>query len=89
MPVEYALGQNRPNPFDQTTEISYSLERASEVLLDVFNTLGQRIVTLFDGYSEAGDYSVTWDASEQTNGVYLYRLTAGKFTATKKMTLER
>jgi len=85
LPMEYALAQNYPNPFNPSTEISYSLKQAGEVRIEVLNILGQRVATLFEGYLEAGDHSVSWDASAQASGVYLYRLTAGEFVETKKM----
>jgi hypothetical protein len=87
LPMEYALAQNYPNPFNPATEISYTLEQAGEVRFEVFNMLGQKVATLFEGYSEAGNHSVSWDASAQASGVYLYRLTAGEFVETRKMML--
>jgi len=87
LPMVYALAQNYPNPFNPVTEISYSIKQAGDVRIDVFNMLGQRVATLFEGYSEAGNHSVNWDASDQASGVYLYRLTAGEFVDTKKMML--
>ena len=87
LPMVYALAQNYPNPFNPATEISYSIKQAGDVRIDVFNMLGQKVATLFEGYSEAGHHAVNWDASDQASGVYLYRLTAGEFVDTKKMML--
>jgi hypothetical protein len=57
------------------------------VTLSVFNTLGQKVTELVNGEKEAGDYSVTFDASGLASGVYLYRMQAGSFVETKKLVL--
>jgi hypothetical protein len=85
LPGNFELMQNYPNPFNPTTEISYLLPAKSEVRLDVFNILGQRVVSLPQGLQEAGKHSVIFDASNLSSGTYLYRLEAGKMTNTKKM----
>ena len=87
MPTVYALDQNYPNPFNPSTEISFDLPAASHVELTVFNILGQKVETLVDGDREAGSYTVTWDASPYSSGVYFYRISAENFSATKKMLL--
>lgn len=92
LPTTYALEQNYPNPFNPSTIISYSLPTPGNVSLDVFNVLGQKVVTLVDEYQAAGVYEQTWDghnASGQTvsSGVYFYRVTSGNFVDTKKMML--
>jgi len=79
----------RPNPFNATTEISYTLTEAGEVELTIYNIGGQLIETLVDGHQEAGEYQIIWDASEQASGIYFYRLSTGDFTETKRMTLLR
>jgi hypothetical protein len=86
LPTEFALSQNYPNPFNPTTTIEFSLPTASEYKLSIFNVLGQ-VVKTFEGRSEAGYLSFDWDASMQSSGVYLYRLEAGSFEATRKMVL--
>ena len=58
-----------------------------DVKLEVFNVLGQKVATLVEGRFDAGEHRVTWDATEQSSGVYLYRLTAGEMVETKKMML--
>lgn len=85
MPREYALGQNYPNPFNPTTEISFALPEAAEVSLVVFNTLGQKVAALVNGYQVAGYHTVKFDASNFASGVYLYRMTTGKYVATRKL----
>ncbi|UCE18654.1 MAG: T9SS type A sorting domain-containing protein [Gemmatimonadota bacterium] len=83
----YSLAQNSPNPFNPTTSISYSLPEASRVKVEVYNLLGQVIDVLVDAEQQAGYHVVQWDASDMATGVYFYRLTAGAFTATKRMVL--
>ena len=87
VPTTFALDQNYPNPFNPTTDISFSLPKASEVTLDIYNTLGQRVETLVSDHLEAGQHTVTWDASRVSSGIYFYRLTTGAFAETKKMVL--
>jgi thermitase len=79
--------QNFPNPFNPVTEISFSLPVAAKVTIDIYNVLGQRVTTLVDRSLPAGEHSATWDGSAASSGVYFYRITAGEFTATKKMML--
>jgi len=87
VPEDFNLLQNYPNPFNPATEISFALPFASDVKLQVFNTLGQIVATLHEGHLEAGAHSYTWDGSTVASGVYLYKLTAGGFIETKKMVL--
>ena len=92
LPAGFALGQNYPNPFNPGTVIPYQLATDGYVRLDVFNLLGQRVVTLVDGEMAAGTYTVQWDARDGSGygvaaGVYVYRLTAGGGTATRRMVL--
>ncbi|HWR83361.1 MAG TPA: dockerin type I domain-containing protein [Candidatus Deferrimicrobium sp.] len=92
LPAEFALHQSYPNPFNPSTQISFSLPNAGRVALEVFNLLGQHVVTLVDEFREAGAHSVTWDGTDAqgqpvSTGVYLYRLEASGFSATRKMML--
>ncbi len=86
-PNQYMLYQNYPNPFNPGTVISYVLPKAENVTLSVFNALGQKVKTLVSGKKGAGKHSVTFDATGLVSGVYIYRLTAGKYSQTKKMIL--
>lgn len=86
-PVQFALQQNHPNPFNPTTSISYSLATDSSVRLALFNALGQQVKVLDEGQRPAGEHRVTLDASGLASGVYLYRLEAGNFVDQKKMVL--
>ncbi|KAA3635916.1 MAG: PKD domain-containing protein [Calditrichaeota bacterium] len=87
LPNTFGLNQNYPNPFNPSTEISFSLPQASTVKLEVFNIRGQKVEVLASGQFSAGHHSVTWDASSNPSGIYLYRLTAGDKVETKKMVL--
>jgi F5/8 type C domain/Secretion system C-terminal sorting domain len=86
-PSEYVLNQNYPNPFNPSTVISYRLSITSRVSLKVYDVLGREVATLVDGHQAAGNHSVTFDARKLPSGVYLYRLQAGSFSATKKLLL--
>jgi hypothetical protein len=86
LPVEFALSQNYPNPFNPTTAIELSLPVASSYTLTIYNILGQ-VVETFEGYSDRGYQTINWDASKQASGIYLYKIEAGSFTATRKMIL--
>ncbi len=87
VPETYSLSQNYPNPFNPTTEINFRLPEASDVRLEIFNIMGQKVATLVNRRLEAGEYSFVWDGSEVASGVYLYRFQADDFSATKKMVL--
>jgi len=86
-PVETGLKQNYPNPFNPSTTISYSLSKASNVKLRVFNLLGKELTTLVNGFQSAGNHSVRFLAANLASGVYFYRLEAEGFTAMKHMLL--
>jgi len=91
----YALDGNAPNPFDDQTEIAYQLKKQSTVRLAIYDVLGRRVRTLIDGKRQgAGPHAVDWNGTNDAgrsvaSGVYLYRLRAGDFTATGKMTVIR
>jgi hypothetical protein len=85
IPSDFALDQNYPNPFNPTTTIRYQLPKSTMVLLTVYSNLGQLIVTLVNGFREAGYYRIEWAASNAPSGVYFYRLQAGDFIGTRKM----
>jgi hypothetical protein len=92
LPTKYALHQNYPNPFNATTTIIYELPQATHLTIEIFNVLGQKVVTLRDGQEPAGVHSIAWDGADESgttvsSGVYLYRLTTDKFVSEKKMML--
>lgn len=87
-PRQFTLSQNYPNPFNPTTEIQFSVENTGPTTLEVFNTLGQKLMTLFTGMAESGRYyRVSLTASELPSGVYFYRLTSGTRSELKRMLL--
>jgi len=87
IPVSHSLHQNYPNPFNPATEIRFSVPERSRVGLGVYNMLGQRVSMLVDETLEAGNYTVRFDASGLSSGMYFYRLEAGGFTEERKMLL--
>ena len=92
IPDKYSIDQNYPNPFNPITNISFNLPVNSDVSLVIYNVLGQKIKTLVKGQRDAGDYTVTWDATNETgskvsSGIYFYQITSGSFNQTRKMVL--
>jgi len=85
----FELQQNYPNPFNPITVISYQLAVGSPVKLSIYNAVGQGIATLIDEEQMAGNYSIEFNASNLSSGVYLYRLEAGKYVEVRKMILMR
>jgi hypothetical protein len=91
-PSGFALFQNQPNPFNPETRINYYLPKPCYVNLIIYNVLGQTVKTLHQGYQNAGMNTITWDGrgkngAELSSGIYFYRLEAGEFVQTKKMSL--
>lgn len=86
-PSAYVLHQNFPNPFNPTTVIRYELAEDSDVRLEVFNMLGQRVAMLVNEHQSAGQHRALFDASNLSSGMYLYRIQAGPFVDTRKMTI--
>ena len=85
---EFTLGQNFPNPFNPSTKIKFALRNDRVVLLNVYDVLGIRVATLFDGKAEANKiYEVEFDATELSSGIYIYRLESDSFFESRKMLL--
>jgi hypothetical protein len=87
IPGKFELMQNYPNPFNPSTFITFTMPKDNYVTLKVYDLLGNEIKTLVDGFHKAGSYNIFFDGSELATGVYMYKLTAGDFTDTKKMVL--
>ncbi len=91
-PAAYTLFQNYPNPFNPTTTITFTLPKRVFVKLEIFDILGRKVKTLVSRELRKGKYVFDWDGTNSagesiTSGVYLYRLSAGDFSCTKKMVL--
>ncbi|HEX7343567.1 MAG TPA: T9SS type A sorting domain-containing protein, partial [bacterium] len=76
-----------PNPFNPTTTLSFELPQAGSVKLSVYNVTGREVATLVNGWRDAGNHEVTFDATGLASGLYVYQLTAGDFHAIGKMML--
>jgi len=87
IPSKFALNQNYPNPFNPSTEIRYDLTKSGNATMKIYNQAGKEVYTLVNGYKNAGSYSVKFDASSFSSGVYYYTLEAEGNVSTKKMVL--
>jgi hypothetical protein len=87
VPQGFTLSQNFPNPFNPSTNIEFTLPKAAQVQLKVYNVLGQEVATLVNGFVTAGPHSVNFNASNLATGVYLYKIVAGDYLSTRKMLL--
>jgi hypothetical protein len=92
LPTGFYLDQNYPNPFNPTTTISFSLPSGGHAALDVYNILGRKVITLFDGLATAGENQVVWEGvdaggSPVASGIYFYKLKTSAFEQTRKMVL--
>jgi hypothetical protein len=89
IPQRYFLAQNYPNPFNPQTTIEYGLPQPAHVQLVILNSLGQEVSRLVDGTQPAGRHHVTWQTNGHASGTYFYRLCAGEFEETRRMSLVR
>jgi photosystem II stability/assembly factor-like uncharacterized protein len=89
IPRLYHLRQNYPNPFNSFTTITFDLPKTSEVILKVYNILGEEVATLVSNKLSAGSHTYKWDAGNLGSGIYLYRLEAGEYVEARKMVLMR
>jgi|SaaInl4_150m_RNA_FD_contig_31_363209_length_10878_multi_10_in_0_out_0_3 hypothetical protein len=94
LPKAFALSQNSPNPFNPSTTIKYQVPdgEAAKVQIVVFNVRGQKVITLVDELKESGDYTVNWNGTSTSgqrvsSGIYFYRMSAGEFSAVRKMVI--
>ncbi len=84
---DFYLGCNYPNPFNPTTRIDYSIPHRSNITLGVYNLIGQEVATLFNGVHEPGHFSLSFDGSDLTGGIYMYQLKSLDYMETKKFIL--
>lgn len=87
IPVSFELAQNYPNPFNPSTTIRFSIPKASNVTLTVYDAIGREVTKLVDEQMSAGTYNVDWNASNNASGIYFYRITADNNVQVKKMIL--
>jgi len=87
VPERITLFQNYPNPFNPSTVIRYALPRRSNVILSVYNALGQIMSTLVNEAQDAGSHEARFDGGRMASGVYFYRLQAGSFVQSKKLVI--
>jgi spore coat protein A len=87
IPASFVLSQNYPNPFNARTLIQYSLPQATHVSLDIYDILGRKVRNLVDSDQEPGQFQVSVNAGDFASGVYFYKLQAGDFSETKRMSL--
>ena len=91
-PYNFELSQNYPNPFNAQTTISFALVQPADVTLEVFNIVGQKVTVLADDLCQAGHHDIIWDGRDSggkpvASGIYYYRLQAGDYSETNRMTL--
>ena len=88
-PEGFRLFQNYPNPFNPSTKIQFTLAERTNVALKVFDVLGREVATLVDQTLAPGTHDVVFEANDLSTGVYFYRLQAGEFVQTRKLTVMR
>ena len=86
-PNEFILDQIYPNPFNAKTNIGYTLPQNMNVKIDIYDINGRNVITLFNGIKTSGKHFTVWNAENMHSGIYFIRLTAEKFTETKKIML--
>lgn len=88
-PNDYELSQNYPNPFNPVTKITYSIKSGSNVRLVVYDLLGREVRTLVNEFEHPGSYEVVFNAEGLSSGIYFYKISAGEFSDTKRMILNK
>ena len=87
IPSSYSVSQNYPNPFNPTTKINFALPKSGLVSMKVYDILGKEVATLVNEVKNAGNYTVDFNASSLTSGVYFYKVSVNGFSEVKKMLL--
>ena len=85
----FGMSQNYPNPFNSETQICYSIPAICNVIISVYNIMGQKVTTLLNKQQMPGNYTIYFDGSGLESGQYLYQIQTGNFSMTKKMVLEK
>jgi hypothetical protein len=86
-PSDIASLDNFPNPFNLSTEVHFNTLKDGEVSVEVYDLLGRKIETVFEGFRPAGSHRLVWDAESLASGVYFLRLSAGEEVRTRRVTL--
>ena len=86
-PTEFKLSQNYPNPFNPSTNIDYSIPKSGFVSLKIYDMLAKEVAKIVNENKDAGNYTVTFNASKLSSGIYYYRIQSGNFTDIKSMVL--
>jgi len=87
LPASFNLLSAYPNPFNASTIINYDLNQASDVTVEIYDLLGQKVETLSDTYQQAGLHQITWNAVDRATGIYFYKIQAGRESLTEKLLL--
>ena len=87
LPVKTELSGSYPNPFNPTTSINYGLEKDSHVEIMIYDAAGRLVEELVNGHQDGGSYSITWNASNQSSGMYFVKMVAGDIAQTQKLVL--
>lgn len=87
IPNKFEISQNYPNPFNPTTKIQFSIPNSEHVVIKVYDILGRQVAELMNNTVHAGTYTLTFNAANLSSGIYVYKIQAGDFVATKKMIL--
>jgi len=86
-PTEFSLSTAYPNPFNPTTSLELSVPMNGQVTVQVYNLMGQVVATLANGYMDASTYTLTWDASDVSSGMYIVKAEAAGTVSTQKLML--
>jgi hypothetical protein len=89
LPLTFSLEQNYPNPFNPATVIPFVLDKRRFIRLKIYDLVGQEVATLFEGYRDAGQHAISFNAASLNSGTYIYRLTDGTTTLSRKMLVVR
>ncbi|MGB5848837.1 MAG: T9SS type A sorting domain-containing protein [Ignavibacteriaceae bacterium] len=87
LPHSIQLYQNYPNPFNPFTTIQFENSEDAFISLEIYNSVGEKVATLFNNVVEAGIHTIKFDSSEIASGIYIYKIVSGKYSESKKMVL--